>query len=108
MTTPLDESPHLRKIVYTVFWVANILLGAAYVFFASYGMQSPPWLHAATAVYLFLCSAVNYTAASNTPNTLTDAAAQAQKGMAAIQNAKNIIAPIASGAIDGTQPENKS
>ena len=105
MTTPLDDNPALRRKVYVTFWLLSITLGGFEVFFASYGWPTPPWLHAATGVYMFVSSAIGYTAWSNTAKGLSDVAQQAQEAMSSIQDAKNKIAPIASGAIDGGKSE---
>ena len=64
---PLAESPKVRKVVYTILWVAGLVLGAAQVAVASVDADQPGILTAALAVFPVVASYVGYTASQNTP-----------------------------------------
>ncbi|WP_134324723.1 hypothetical protein [Cumulibacter soli] len=56
-----------RKVVYAVFAVIGVLLGAVQVAYGAADTDQPTWLIVTWAVYGFLSGAVGATAGSNTP-----------------------------------------
>jgi hypothetical protein len=66
MTTPFDGDPILRYRIYVAFWIMGMLFGSIQVAYSAAGDGEPTWLKVALAVYTFLGSGVNYTAAANT------------------------------------------
>lgn len=65
---PLNDHPRVRKVVYTIFWVANLVLACAQVAVAAIpGATNPQWLVSGLAVMAFLGVAIGFTAAQNTP-----------------------------------------
>lgn len=63
LTDILNESQ--RKIVYVVFAIIGVVLGATQVAFSTMEVANPVWLSVAIAVYAFLGGPVGATAASN-------------------------------------------
>ena len=63
---PLSNNPAARKIVYTLFWLVGLALGAVQVAYAAGDAGQPDWLTVALAVYAFLGTGVGYTASANT------------------------------------------
>lgn len=59
--------PHVRKVVYVVFALLGVALGAIEVWYATAGVTGPEWTAPALAVYAFVGGALGLTAASNTP-----------------------------------------
>jgi hypothetical protein len=58
---------HVRGILYSVFALIGLGLGATQVGFASANSGQPTWLTVALAAFAFIGTSVGYTAASNTP-----------------------------------------
>lgn len=70
-TNPLANNPRARKIVYTLFWLAGLVIGALQVAYgASDGTEVPQAVDIASAVYVFLGIGVGYQASANTPAEL--------------------------------------
>jgi hypothetical protein len=73
MTTPLDDYPQIRRIVYHCYWAVGLVLTCTQVYFAAVsaasaaGIHIPTWLVGANAVYGALGIGIGWTAASNTP-----------------------------------------
>lgn len=57
---------HARKLVYTVYSVIGLVLGAFQAGFGALDNGSPGWMKVSLSVYAFLGTAVGATAASNT------------------------------------------
>jgi hypothetical protein len=71
---PLADSPAARKIVYTLFWFASLVVGALGVGYGAASAGIPSWYAPVAAVYAFLAAAVGYTASSNVPANPADTA----------------------------------
>lgn len=56
-----------RAVIYSVYGVLSVALGAIHVGFAAAEVGQPVWLKVATAVFAFLGGALGYTAATHTP-----------------------------------------
>lgn len=56
-----------RAVVYTVYSVASLAVGAAQVGYAAVPASSPTWLDVALAVVPFVGAAIGITAATHTP-----------------------------------------
>lgn len=59
--------PKVRAIVYYIFAVVGLLLGATQVGYSAAGYSQPVWLTVAFSVFGFLATALGLVAASNTP-----------------------------------------
>jgi hypothetical protein len=59
----------VRRIIYTVYALAGVVLGAIQVGFAANDAATPAWLKTALAVLAFLGTAIGATAASNARDT---------------------------------------
>lgn len=65
---PLENNPAARKVVYGLFWVIGLVIGALQVAYgAAANTEVPQAVDIASAVYVFLGIAVGYQAATNTP-----------------------------------------
>lgn len=64
---PLADNAAARKVVYTLFWLVGLALGALTAAYGATDGAAPDFLGAALAVYAFLGGAVGYQAAANTP-----------------------------------------
>lgn len=69
---PLNENPHVRKVVYTVFWCVGLALGAVQVGFSAADAGQPVWLTVALAVFAFVGAGIGYTASVHTPRRQVD------------------------------------
>lgn len=75
--TPLEQYPGARKLVYLLFWVAGLIIGAISVYVAVATTEpAPSWLKGAQAVLAFLAVPIGYTAAANVTDTTKIAAQQ--------------------------------
>ena len=75
--TPLEQYPSARKVVYLIFWVVGLIIGAIAVYVAVASNEpTPAWLKGAQAVLAFLAVPVGYTAAANVTDTTKIAAVQ--------------------------------
>lgn len=64
---PLAGNAAARKLVYTLFWLAGLVIGALQVAYgAADGADVPGAVDVASAVFVFLGIAVGYQAAANT------------------------------------------
>lgn len=63
---PLNEHPGARKVVYTVFWILGLAIGATQVGYAAADLGQPVWLTVALAVFAFVAAGIGFTAAANT------------------------------------------
>jgi heme O synthase-like polyprenyltransferase len=61
----LKDYPEVRKVVYNVFTVLGIVLGAIQVGIAALAAAQPDWLTVSLAVYAFLGGALGITASTN-------------------------------------------
>lgn len=59
--------PKARKIIYLVYALAGLAIGATQVGMAAAGVPMPVWLTVTLAVYAFLGGAVGLTATKHTP-----------------------------------------
>lgn len=64
---PLADNPAARKVVYTLFWFASLVVGAIGVAGGAMDSGIPHWYAPVAAVYAFLAAAIGYTASSNVP-----------------------------------------
>lgn len=60
-------TPRVRRIVYAVFAVLGIAIGAAQVAFAAAALVAPVWLAVTLAVYAFVGGQIGFTAADRVP-----------------------------------------
>lgn len=58
-----------RKIIYAVYAVAGLVLGATQVGVLSVGGPQPVWLTVALAVFAYVGTAIGATAGANVPGT---------------------------------------
>jgi hypothetical protein len=66
-TNPLEGNPAARKVVYALFWMAGLVIGALQVAYgAASGAEVPEAVDIASAVYVFLGIGVGYQASVNT------------------------------------------
>lgn len=56
-----------RAVVYTIFGILGLGIGATQVGYAAAEAGQPTWLTVSLAVYAFLGTGIGYTAATNTP-----------------------------------------
>lgn len=56
-----------RAIVYTIYGVLGLAVGATQVGYAAAEAGQPVWLTVTLAVYAFIGTGIGYTAATNTP-----------------------------------------
>lgn len=56
-----------RGIIYTIFGLLGLAIGATQVGYAAAEAGQPVWLTVTLAVYAFVGTGIGYTAASNTP-----------------------------------------
>lgn len=64
--------PKARKIIYLVYALAGLAIGATQVGIAAAGYPMPVWLTVTLAVYAFLGGAVGLTATRHTPTQRGD------------------------------------
>jgi hypothetical protein len=70
---PLGDSPQARKLVYTMFWIAGLVIGALQVAYgAASNTEVPAAVDIASAVYVFLGIGIGYQASANTGNAPKD------------------------------------
>lgn len=62
--TPLETYPNVRKLLYMVQWIANLVLGILAVVFTAQG-ESPQWLIIAGLVGNFVWTYTGLTASGN-------------------------------------------
>lgn len=65
--TPLEQYPQIRKHLYLVQWVVNLVLGVLGVVLTALG-DSPLWYVIATAAFNFVWTYTGLTASANTPS----------------------------------------
>lgn len=58
---------HVRRVLYVVFAVVGLALGAAQVGYGAAEAGQPTWLTVALAVYAFVGTGLGFTASANTP-----------------------------------------
>jgi hypothetical protein len=68
----LEQSPQLRRTLYTVGVLVGVTLGAIQIGFSAAGHGDPVWLKVCFAVYGFLSASFHLTAATNVPNAPQD------------------------------------
>lgn len=59
--------PKLRGVIYAVYALLGLGIGATQVGYSAANLPQPVWLTVALAVFAFLGTGIGYTAASNTP-----------------------------------------
>lgn len=70
-TNPLANNPKARKVVYTLFWLAGLVIGALQVAYgAADNTEVPQAVDIASAIFVFLGIGVGYQASANTPAKL--------------------------------------
>ena len=58
---------HVRKVLYVIFAVVGLALGATQVGYSAAEAGQPTWLTVALAVYAFVGTGLGFTASANTP-----------------------------------------
>ena len=61
--------PKVRAVLYYIFSIVGLTLGALWIGFSAAETAQPTWLTVALAVFAFLAPALGVTAASNTPTS---------------------------------------
>lgn len=59
-----------RKIVYAVYALAGVVIGATQVGYSAAELGQPVWLTVTLAVYAFIGGAVGFTATTHTPKSV--------------------------------------
>lgn len=59
--------PRLRGVIYTIYALVGLGLGATQVGYSAAGAGQPVWLTVAMAVFAFIGTGIGYAAATNTP-----------------------------------------
>jgi hypothetical protein len=71
MNNPLTDvlTPKARKLVYGIYAVLGLLIGAIQVGYGAASVSTPTWLKVALAVFAFVGTGIGAAAGSNVPST---------------------------------------
>jgi hypothetical protein len=63
---PLANNPAARKLVYQLFWLVSLVLGAVAAWYGAADASIPDWYTPTAGVFAFVSAAVGYQASANT------------------------------------------